>query len=305
MQKNTILLIIFLNLLIVSVEIGVGYKSNSTSLIVDAFHNLGDVLAVTVSFVAIVFTAKSATDWMTFGYIRAEMMAGFVNSAFLCITMGVLFYEAIEKLLNPMPVASINVAITAFVALIANGVSAYLLHKNGLDHSHEHTNGCCSHAHNNNDLNIKSAYLHMLGDAIISFGVVVGSLAGYYFGTFIIDPLLSVVFCVYIFVQSFGVLKKTFFSLMDANDNDISQIINELTGFSEVDGVHDIHLYSPSSKEKFFSAHLVFKENRPLDEIENTLEKIRHILEHKGITHTILQPETIKYAQEHHLCTTH
>jgi Co/Zn/Cd efflux system component len=226
MQKNRVLLVIFLNLLIVAFELVVGYKSNSTSLIIDAFHNLGDVLAVIVSFVAIIFAAKAATECMTFGYIKAEMMAGFVNSAFLCVTMAVLFFEAIEKLLNPTPVASLNVAITAFVALIANGLSAYLLHKNGfVHHSHDHADACCAHDYKHHE--------------------------------------------------------------------------------DLIDSVHDVHLYSPSSKENFFSAHLVFKENKPLDEIENILEKIRHSLEHLGITHTILQPETIKYAQEHHLCTSH
>jgi divalent metal cation (Fe/Co/Zn/Cd) transporter len=82
-------------------------------LIVDAFHNLGDVLAIIVSFVAILFAAKAVTQSMTFGYVRAGMMAGFVNSAFLCVTMGLLFFEAIEKLLSPTSVASLYVAATA------------------------------------------------------------------------------------------------------------------------------------------------------------------------------------------------
>jgi cobalt-zinc-cadmium efflux system protein len=177
------------------------------------------------------------------------------------------------------------------------------LHKNGLDsHEHEHGDECCAH---HEDLNIKSAYLHMLGDAIISAGVVAGSLAAYYLGTYIIDQLLSVVFCVYVFSQSFAVLRRTFFTLMDKNDGDMERIIGEILAIDGIDGVHDIHLYSPSSRQKFFSAHLVFNENKSLEEIENTLEQIRRSLEHRGITHTVLQPETMKYAQLHHLCTAH
>lgn len=296
-----------LNMLIVVLELIFGALSNSLSLITDALHNLGDVLALFVAFVAAYYALKAATSKMTFGYIRAEMMAAFVNSLFLCVTMIYVLYEAFIRFLNPVAIDTSSVIAVASIALVINGISAYLLRENHHLHHHHATSHDheCDHDHHE-DLNLKAAYLHMLGDAVISLGVVLGAFATRYFDAVFIDPLITFIFGSYILKSSSNVLKDSFFSLMDANPHDIKKYEELILSFKEIDAVHDIHLTSPSSNEIYFSAHIVLSSNMSLDEIEKIIEDIRLALKQRfGVTHLLIQPESVKYAQAEQYCLTH
>lgn len=313
-KKQKVLLVIVLNLLIVCLEVLYGVVANSVSLIADAIHNLGDVLAVIVTFTALTLGAKKASEQMTFGFVRAEMMAGFINSLFLFVTMLYILYESVGRLLHPEDVASEYMIIVAAVALAANGISAAILHKIGgdfahLHHHHEHDDHSdhehAEHVHHHHDLNIRSAYLHMLSDALISLGVVIGGVAIYLFDISMIDSLLSVLFSLYILKETGVLLRHTFLSLMDINHDDLAPIEAVLSKPTTVHSIHDLHLHRPSSKEMYLSAHLVFDADLTLAQIETILLDIRKELRGLGVTHSVLQPETMRMAQENILCAEH
>lgn len=308
-KKQKVLLVILLNLIIVVLEVFYGVVANSVSLIADAIHNLGDVLAVIVTFIALALGAKKASERMTFGFIRAEMMAGFVNSLFLLVSMAYILYESFYRLLHPESVASEYMIVVAAVALVANGISALVLHKIGGDFAHTHHHGHddhdAEHVHHHHDLNIRSAYLHMLSDALISLGVVVGGVMIYLFDISMIDALLSILFSLYILKETFVILRHSFLSLMDINHDDILPVEAVLRGAESVHSVHDLHLHRPSSKEMYLSAHLVFDADLTLAQIETILLKIRRELKALGVTHSVLQPETMRMAQENILCAEH
>ncbi len=184
-------------------------------------HNAGDVIAIVITYIALRFGSKQTTFKFTFGFLRAEMMAAFVNTLFLFITMFYMIYEAIMRFIEPEVIEPIYMITVGVIAVIANGVSAYLLSKMQVsscpnhDHSHHH--------HHKEDANIKSAYLHMLSDALISIGVIVAGIFIYLFKIYYIDSALTIVFSFYILRHSYPLLKRSFYSLMDINTIDISQ----------------------------------------------------------------------------------
>ncbi|MDO9265807.1 MAG: cation diffusion facilitator family transporter [Sulfurimonas sp.] len=304
-QKESVLKkVILLNITLVIAEIIAGIYSGSMALLADAFHNLGDVLALFISLVAIIFGAKKATDSMTFGYIKAEMMAAFINSIFLVATMIFILVESIGRIFNPSEIDAPIVIIVSLIALAINGFSTFLLSQNKIEHHHHHDEDEHHHEHHE-DVNIKSAYLHMLGDAVISFSVAVGGVIIYLFGVVVVDSILSVVFSIYIIKEALSVLKKSFYSLMDSNIDDIKEVENLILSSSEVLSVHDLHLYRPNSKEYYGSAHIVLRDDLLLSQVEIVLEGIRAGLCKKGITHFIIQPESLKYDLKSTCCLTH
>lgn len=303
MKARTVLFVIVLNTVIVALEIFFGFLSESMALVADALHNLGDVFAVIVTYIALVLGAKAASKTKTFGYQRAEMMAAFVNALFLVITMVYILYEATVRFVNPQSVDGWYMVGVASVALVANGISAWLLGKAGAPHHHHGEE--CDHHHHEEDLNLKSAYLHMLSDALISLGVVVGGVFVLVFEIDRIDSVIAIFFSIWILKESWWVLKKSFFSLMDFTDIDIDKSVDLILSFAPVASLHDLHITKPNSKERHISAHIVLKENLDLMAIEALLEEIRHALSHHGFTHIVLQPESTKYTQDEILCANH
>ena len=306
-KKSTLQKVIFLNISLVIAEIIAGIYSGSMALIADAFHNLGDVLALFISLIAIVYGAKKASESMTFGYVKAEIMAAFINSLFLIITMIFILVESINRFLNPSEINAPIVIFASLIALCINAYSTILLKQNNIEHHHDHgENEHHDHHHEHEDMNMKSAYLHMLGDAVISLSVAVGGVIIYFFGVVTIDSVLSVIFSIYIIKETFPLLKKSFYSLMDSNIDDLKQIENLIINSnSSILSLHDLHLYRPNSKECYGSVHLVLNGNLTLVEIEVILENIRLVLAQNGITHFIIQPESNKYNSISTSCCNH
>ena len=304
-KKNTLQKVIALNITLVIAEIIAGIYSGSMALIADAFHNLGDVLALFISLIAIIYGAKKASETMTFGYIKAEIMAAFINSLFLIITMIFILVESINRFLNPTEINAPIVIFASLIALFINAYSTILLKQNSIEHHHDHDENE-HHHHEHEDMNIKSAYLHMLGDAVISLSVAVGGVIIYFFGVVAIDSVLSVIFSIYIIKESFPLLKKSFYSLMDSNIDDLKEIGNLIINSDDsILSIHDLHLYRPNSKECYGSVHIILNENLTLVEIERILENIRLVLSQNGITHFIIQPESEKYHLNEDKCFSH
>ena len=293
-KKQTLQKVILLNIVLVIAEIGAGILSGSMALIADAFHNLGDVLALFIALIAIIYGAKEVSSKMTFGYIKAEMMAAFVNSLFLVITMFFILFESLTRLYEPRAIDAPIVIIASLIALLVNGYSTYLLRQNGVKDHHHH------------DLNMYSAYLHMLGDAVISLSVAIGGVLIYFFGVVSIDTILSILFSIYIIKETLPILKRSFFALMDSSGGvDLEEIENILLQKQMIHSVHDLHIYTPNSKEVYGSAHIVLCQNLSLEEIEKVLEELRVELAKIGIKHFIMQPETLKYSDASKGCEVH
>jgi len=300
-KDKKILFIIIANIIIIISEILFGFISNSFALIADALHNTGDVLAVIVTYIALKLGSKTTTFKQTFGYIRAEMMAAFVNTMFLYLTMLYMIYEAINRLFNPEIISPLYMIIVGIIAVIANGISAYIL--NNLEvHTcvHEH-----SHENNNEDANIKSAYLHMLSDALISVAVVIAGIFIYFFKIYYIDSILTVVFSIYILYHSYPLLKKSFLSLMDINIIEVSQ--NQLESVIKEDknilSYTDLHIYKPSSKHNFISLEIVLKDDLlNLIEIENITSKLEKKLNKLNFDHVQIQVASKKNEKSYTNC---
>lgn len=304
MKTTKLLWIIIFNLLIIVSEIVFGLISNSFALIADALHNTGDVIAVVITYIALKLGAKKTTFKFTFGYLKAEMMAAFVNTLFLFITMLYMIYEAINRFYNPEIIEPLYMIVVGLIAVVANGVSAYILNNMGVSHcGHDHGSG--EHHHHHEDANIKSAYLHMLADALISVGVVVAGIFIYYFHIYSIDSVLTIVFSLYILKHSFPLLKKSFLALLDVNTVEIKEeelrelIIND----DRILEYHDLHINKPSSKYNFISFHIVLNdESLTLKECELLTDKIRESLKHRGFNHILIQVDTDKNLTNHTNC---
>ena len=290
-NQRKVALVILLNILIVITESTVGVISGSLALLSDAWHNLSDVLALIVTAIALGLSSRPASATMTYGYVRSEMMATFINASFLSLLMIWVAVEAFERLLHPVAVNGWLTMITASIALIVNTGSAVILGGHAHVHTHDHKD------HHHDDLNVRAAFWHMAGDAILSLAVVLGGGAMIVWGIPWIDSVLSLIFTVVILGVSIKLISQSFSSLMDHSDpRRLAKLSDILTSHPSVLEVHDVHLIHPSSREHYFSAHIVLNELLTLREIETIIETLRHNLTHAGATHILLQPETHKYA---------
>ncbi len=288
-NKKKLLLAIVLNMFIVISQIIFGIFSKSIALITDAIHNFQDVVSLLIAFIAIVYMLKKPTNQMTYGYLRSEVMAGFINSAVLIGAVVLIIINSIQRLFYPEQINSIYVIAVGFIAFLINSFSAYILgfHHHGHDHHHE-------------DLNIRAAYLHLLSDAGMSLGVVIGGILIYLYSIYWIDPVISILFSIYILKETIPILKKSYSILMEAvpKEIDITSIKKEILSIEHVKDIHDIHAWALSSKDVYFTGHVVLDSSLSVDEFDEILERIKNILKNMGINHITVQPETEKFKCE-------
>ena len=302
MREKRILWIIVFNLIIIVSEVVFGVISHSFALIADALHNAGDVLAVAITYLALRLAQTKASYRYTFGFMRAEMMAGFVNTLFLLATMLYMIYLSIDRYMHPEVIDPIYMIAVGIVAVVANGVSAYLLANLNVSSCSHH-----DHAHHHHeDVNIRSAYLHMLSDALISVGVVVAGISIYLFEVYRVDSVLTLLFSLFIIWHSYPLLKKSFLSLMDINTTDISEeeLDRAIVCDDDIEGYHDLHIYQPSSTESFISLHLhlahrVVSQQRS-EELRTVVES--H-LRSMGFGHILVQTESTRCHTGNKFCT--
>lgn len=293
-RKIILFITIVLNLIIVVSQIIAGIYSHSVSLITDAIHNFQDVVSLIIAYIAIVFMTKKPTPKMTFGYKRAESIAGFVNSAVLIGAIILIIITGIERLFFPQPVESVIVIVVGAIAFIINSISAYLLGFHFHNHNHSEY-----HHHHEEDLNIKSAYLHLFSDAIISLGVVVGGIAMYLFSIYWIDPVLSIIFSIYILKEITPVFKKSLRILMEGIPEELNHnlVIKEIKNLPEIIEVHDIHIWAISSKDIYLTGHIIV-ENKKISQLENLIKDLHKKLAQFGINHITVQFETRNFKCE-------
>ncbi len=276
-QGKNLVYSILLNLVITIAQIVGGIISGSLALISDALHNFSDVLSLGFSLVAHKLSRKEATEDQTFGYKRAELIAAFVNASTLIIVAFILIYGAIERFFNPKIIESGLVIWLAILGIVVNGGSVLLLQKDA-----------------ENNINMKSAYLHLLTDMMASVAVLVGGLLMKFFGWFWVDGVMTILIGIYLIVVGYDLLKTSTKMLMlfTPEEIDIKEIVEEVHKIPGAGKLHHIHVWHLNDDELHLEAHLDCTEDIKISEFDNLLHKIEAVLFEKfHINHINIQPE--------------
>jgi cobalt-zinc-cadmium efflux system protein len=254
-----------------------GILSGSLALMSDALHNFSDVLSLGFSLFAHRLSHREASLDQTFGLKRAELIAAFINAMTLLIVALFLIYGAIDRLANPHPIASEIVIWLSLLGVLVNGGSVVLLKRDA--------------AHN---LNMKSAYLHLLTDMLASVAVLVGGIIMKYFQWYWVDSVLTICIAIYLLVVGFDLWWKATKMLMlfTPDHIDIKAIIHEVHQIEGVGLLHHIHVWHLNESELHLEAHLDCSENITLNEFNVLLHQIEQLLFDKfHINHITIQPE--------------
>ncbi|MBT8262746.1 MAG: cation diffusion facilitator family transporter [Bacteroidia bacterium] len=276
-KGRNLLISIFLNIIITVAQVIGGIVSGSLALISDALHNFSDVLSLIISYVANRFAKKKASFNRTFGYKRAEIIAAFVNAATLLVVAVYLIYEAILRFFNPQDIKSGLVIWLALLGILANGLSVLLLRKSSRE-----------------NMNMRSAYLHLLTDMSASVAVLVGGLLMKYFGWFWVDSVLTVLIAVYLIIMGYDLLRSSFRVLMlfSPEDVDLEKLRSAISAHPEIKNVHHIHIWQLNEQENHLEAHIDFHNDITLSEFDAILDEVELILHDEfGINHVNIQPE--------------
>jgi len=258
-------------------EIVGGLLANSLALLSDAGHMLTDILALGMSLAAMRFAQSPPTSSKTFGLYRLEILAAFFNGMLLLFISFYIFYEAYHRLVEPREIKGLFMLGVAVIGLLANGVGILILRKSALK-----------------NLNVKSAFFHVVGDTVSSGGVIVGGLVIIYTGWYMIDSLIGILIGLLILRGAYGLVKESIDIFLEATPKeiDMDKMVDDLLRIEGVKDVHHLHLWTITSGIYAMSAHvliddlLISKSNRILDVIERLLQ------EKYSMAHTTIQFES-------------
>lgn len=257
-------------------EAAVGYFSNSLALMADAGHNFADALALALSAFAIWMATKPADSKRTFGYHRVGILAALVNAVGLVLMAGAIFWEAVQRLNAPEAVQSGPMIWVALLAIVLNSGIAWWLSRAAKA-----------------DLNIRGAYLHMLGDAAASFGVVIAGIVIALTGAYIADPIVSIIFAILVLWSSWNILTESVHVLLEATPAglDLATVEGAICGVEGVRGVHDLHVWTVSSGLIASSCHILVTDQR-VSHSQHIHQTVSQLLAHDfKISHSTIQVE--------------
>jgi cobalt-zinc-cadmium efflux system protein len=268
---------VILNVVFVVIEVAYGILAHSMALIADAGHNLSDVLSLLLAWGASALAAKAANSKRTYGFRKATVMASLTSAILLLVALGGITWESVGRFFSPVPVKGMTVLVVAGIGVVINTATALLFVK-GQKH----------------DLNIRGAFLHMAADAGVSLGVVVAGTLIMLRGWLWIDPVVSLIIVLVIFIGTWGLFRDSMDYAMDAvpKNIDIEEIKQYLTSYKNVERIHDLHVWPLSTKEVALTVHIVV-----YDEILNNdflLEIQNHLHDNFGIEHATIQVESAK-----------
>jgi cobalt-zinc-cadmium efflux system protein len=253
-----------------------GLRAHSLALISEAGHNVSDLLAIALSFVAVHFQARPATDQKTFGYQRAGVLAAFVNAVTLVVLSAWIAIEAIHRIATPVEVQPRLMMYVAAAGVLMNGTVATLLWRFS------------------RDVNIRSVFLHMLGDTLSTAAVIAGGAAILFTGLTWIDPILSILIAGMILWSSVGIIRETLNILLEGTPRNLqlAEIRRAMASVAGVLDVHDLHVWSLGSQSHALASHITIAE-MPMSECSSILDGINCALRERfHITHTTIQFET-------------
>lgn len=271
--NNAFLIAIVANSIFVVIQILYAYWANSTSLLADAVHNLGDVLSLILAWIANRLLARYPTEQTTYGLKKTSILAALANGILLVFSCGIIATEAMYKFFSPSDVQALSVMVVAAIGIIVNGTTAALF------------------ARGKDDLNIRGAFLHLLYDALISVGVVISAAILYWTHWLWIDPLVGLLIALIILKGTWSLFTDSFRLLIDAVPRGISpqavqQLLQSETGVKQV---HDLHIWALSTRENALSVHLWMPE-QPLSD-DARLRLVTALKERHNIHHSTIQVE--------------
>ena len=276
-RGRNLLISILLNVLITLAQFIGGIISGSLALLSDALHNFSDVLSLIISYMATLLARKEASANKTFGYKRAEIIAAFVNSATLIVVAVILIIEAIERFASPQEIESNLVIGLSLLGILANGFSVLLLRKDA-----------------DRNMNMKSAYLHLLTDMMASVAVLVGGLLMKFYEWYWVDPLLTILIALYLIYMGYDLLRNSTRVLMlfTPETIEVKEIVEVINALDGIKNVHHVHIWQLNEDEVHLEAHIDFDKDITLSEFDSVLEVIEEkVYEQFGINHVNIQPE--------------
>lgn len=275
------------NLVVVVAELAIGFYAGSLALIGDALHNLTDAVALIIALVAVRLERRAPTSEKSFGYQRAGILAAFINAGLLMAFTLLIFKEAFERLRTPHAVEPSLMLITAAVALIVNSATAFSIHR---DSRH--------------DVNIRGAFVHMIGDAISSAGIIVAAILIRLTGAAQWDAVISIFIGLLILWSSYGVLKESVNLLLEGtpagiDPGEVTQALGRLEG---VRGVHHVHIWALGPSSPALSAHVMVGDV-PVKTTEPLLDEVTRMLAREyRIAHCTIQFEFTECAPDDPFC---
>jgi cobalt-zinc-cadmium efflux system protein len=279
-SANTLKWSFLATILFVVVEAIAGFRSGSLALVSDAGHNFTDALALVLATIGVYMQSKPANSVKTFGYHRAGVLTAFANALTLVAISVFIFYEAWQRFAHPRPIEEWTMLWVAAAGLALNGGIMWGLHREK-DH----------------DINIRAAFVHMLGDAVSSVAIIAGAIAIHFTGLAVIDPVLSVLIGILIIWTAWDIIQESLNVLLEGLPRGME--LNDVTGaMREIDGVvdvHDLHIWSLGSSAHAMSCHVLI-EDMPPSESNAILQRINDVLCKYEIHHTTVQFEHTKCA---------
>ena len=269
---------LILTLAFVFIEAAAGIFSNSLALLTDAAHNLTDVIALALSWFAIRITTRPSNERKTYGYHRVGILVALINSTTLVLISLGIFYEAYRRFINPPEVQSSILIGVGLVAVVINIVTAMLVHKGS-----------------ESDLNLRSAFVHLMGDVLSTIGAVIAGIIIYFTGANWLDPLVSVLIGFLILYNAWGILRDAVDILLEAKPRDIDavRLVDDVMQVDGVLGVHDLHIWSITQNLRTMSAH-VLTNDLPISAGADIQRQINEIVHHRyNISHATLQLECV------------
>lgn len=264
---------IVLNVIYVIVEVIFGFKENSTSLLSDAAHNVGDISGLLLAFLAFKLVKVQANGTFTYGFKKGSIIASFINSVLLAFAIGAIAWEGVHKIINPSPLSGTVIMWVAGVGVVINFISAILFKKD-----------------KENDLNVKAAYWHLMADALVSFGVVLSGILIYYFNWFALDGITAIIIAFVVLFSTWGLFKDSTIAILDGvpgniNPDEIKEHLLEVKG---VKNIHHVHIWGLSTNENAITAHIIIDNLQNLPQIK---AKLKEELEEHNIKHSTLEFE--------------
>jgi cobalt-zinc-cadmium efflux system protein len=263
-----------LNLALVVLQVVFGFLANSVALLADAGHNFGDAIGLILAWGAHAMARWRPTKRYTYGFGSASILAALANAVLLLVATGAIAWEAVQRFFAPSEVGAAMIMIVAAVAIVINGLSAWLLA-----------------AGRRGDLNIRGAFLHMVADGVVSLGVVLAGAAVLLTGRTWFDPLMSLVISAVIVWGTWGLLRNSVTLSMAAVPKGIDpqQVRHYLEGLPQVRELHDLHIWAMSTTETAMTCHLVIHGSYPGDDFHKQLaEELHHRF---AIVHPTVQIE--------------
>ncbi len=281
---------IVLNLIITIAQIIGGILSNSLALLSDAVHNLNDTVSLGISLVARKISKRGVNHRKTFGYKRAEIIGAFINLITLVIVALFLIKEGIERFMDPQPIDGFTMFWVAIIGLAGNVITAALLFKESKE-----------------NLNMRSAYIHILSDALSSVGVIIGGWLIMQYQWYIIDTILTIAIGGYILWHSYHMLRETIDILMESKPEhlNLEELEQKMLTIEEVCDVHHLHVWRLDEQQVLLECHIVIEKEdvMQMESIKSKLKKILH--DDFEITHSTLEFEFEPCSAHHHVLENH